>query len=506
MTEGFQESDGHKNFAYDKLHQAQLKVSEKTWTRKGEKMALTLFGQAAKRVPAYKDFLRKNKINPRKIGTIQDFSQLPLVDKTNYFRRYPLASLCWDGLLQNNTILSVSSGSSGEPFFWPRSNGLELETALSHGNILKQIFRADRNSTLLLDSFSMGIYIAGVVIHNSALRFAEQGYPLIIATPGIDIIDTLRVIGHAGKYFNQIVIAGYPPFVKDIIDAGATEGIKWKQFNVKFLFAAENFSENFRANLLRKVGATDMLRSSVNIYGSAEASIMAHETPFTIMLRRMAHTNGACYKKLFGDSSYMPTLAQYNPSLKYFETVNNELILTSYAGIPLVRYNIHDTGRITKFSELRAVAKEYIPKNERTSIFSWQLPAVQVYGKSDLTISFYGLKIYPENIKTTLENREVLRWLTGKFAMFVKDRANGTKYWQINLEVKSKMPTASDKLKLKEAIVKALQRKNLEFRRLHSALGARALPELVYWPKGDKNYFNVQTIKQRWTKKSIRTS
>jgi phenylacetate-coenzyme A ligase PaaK-like adenylate-forming protein len=52
---------------------------ERYWIKRGEKMALRLFRQMAERVPAYKDFLRKNKVKPEKINTIKDFKLVPPV-------------------------------------------------------------------------------------------------------------------------------------------------------------------------------------------------------------------------------------------------------------------------------------------------------------------------------------------------------------------------------------------------------------------------------------------
>lgn len=71
---------------------------ENFWIREGERRALKLFHLAARRVPAYKDFLRKNRVAPDKIKTYKDFQLVPTVSKKNYLREYPLEKLCWDGM------------------------------------------------------------------------------------------------------------------------------------------------------------------------------------------------------------------------------------------------------------------------------------------------------------------------------------------------------------------------------------------------------------------------
>ena len=42
------------------------------WEKKGQKMALEVFHQAAKKVPAYQNFLKKQGIDPSTIKTLED--------------------------------------------------------------------------------------------------------------------------------------------------------------------------------------------------------------------------------------------------------------------------------------------------------------------------------------------------------------------------------------------------------------------------------------------------
>ena len=56
---------------------------ENFWSREREKRPVLIFHEAAKRVPAYKDFLKKHKVNPSKIKTLHDFKQVPIIDKKN---------------------------------------------------------------------------------------------------------------------------------------------------------------------------------------------------------------------------------------------------------------------------------------------------------------------------------------------------------------------------------------------------------------------------------------
>ncbi len=476
---------------FDADYYSKLLVSKepKFWQRAGEKMALTLFKAAAFRVPAYKDFLKKNQINPVKIKTIADFSKLPIIDKKNYLQSYPIEKLCWDGKIEKNTMLSVSSGSSGAPFFWPRGGNLELETSIYHELLLRDIFEADRYSTLFIITFSMGIYIAGIITLNSVLRTAQKSYPMTVIAPGINADDTLRVIKEMGQKFEQIILAGYPPFIKDILEQGEREKINWNNFRMKFLFATEGFSETWRDYTLQKAGSKNILKDSLNIYGSADAGILGHETPVCIFLRREM-------PDLFQRNNRLPTLTQYNPLLKYFEEINNETIFSCYGGIPFVRYNIHDTGGIKNFGEIAEILPQKTFKGK-----VWKLPFLYVFSKSDSTCSLYGVNIYPENIKTALEQPQFHRMITGKFVMTARNKLNNQdQYLEINIEL-GEAYAANKNLsqKIKVAIIKNLEKNNLEYNRLRQSIKAKSDPEIILWPQNHEKYFNPQAIKQKWS-------
>lgn len=426
------------------------------------------------------------------------------MDKTNYMRKYKLEEICWDGKLESNTLFSVSSGSSGKPFLWPRGDNLELQASLYHAVMLDKFFGAAKKRTLFIDSFSMGIYIAGVLTLDSALRSSEAGLPITTITTGVEIDDTLRIVEELASHFDQIIIAGYPPFVKDIIDAGVARGVDWKEFHVKFLFAAENFSEQFRDYLLHIVGAKDPLHSSFNIYGSAEAAILAHETPLSIYIRRKAVQTPALFSKIFGQSSYSPTLAQFNPPYIFFEEQDGELFVTSYAGgIPLLRYNFHDAGKIISYQEMFAIPElKDDPEFHRMQASAWKLPYVQVFGKSDFTISFYGLKIYPENIKAALEDPRIAHRVSGKFVMQTKSSDEHTQGWIVRIELQEGIEPSENVLQeITPVVIEIVQKKNLEYHRLAQAIGERANPSLELFRKGDAQYFSPKSAKQRWSKK-----
>src|SRR3989344_6766657 len=95
------------------------KEPEEGRIKKGERRVLKLFHEMARRVPAYKKFLKKKKFNPNQVKTIKDFRLIPLISKDKYLKKYKREDLCWDGKFKDKQWeIAATSGSSGEPFYF----------------------------------------------------------------------------------------------------------------------------------------------------------------------------------------------------------------------------------------------------------------------------------------------------------------------------------------------------------------------------------------------------
>lgn len=498
------------SFSADKASQLLEQKEPEYWEKKGEQLAPELFHTAAERVPAYKDFLKKQKIKHSLVKTIQDFKKVPPVDKNNYLQKYPLEALHIDGELSDAQMISVSSGSSGEPFFWPRAGLLELETTYVQEMYLKTFFHIDKYSTLYLDCFAMGMYIAGPIILNSALRISQKGYPMMVITPGLSMDDILRVLPKIGTKFEQVIISGYPPYVKDVIEEGRQEGIFWNKLKPRLILAGEGFSEQWRDRVAELGGITDVFNSIINLYGTADASIISHETPESIVFRRFADQDKKLRIDLFGDRypNRLPTLVQYLPTQKYFEVIDNEIHFTATSGVPLVRYNIHDDGGIVSYNKVAQSCKERgfdAAKTLRQGANdspSWKLPFVYLYGRSDLTVIIYGANVYPENIKTALESNNLVKKVTGRFTMTTEYNQRQDPYLLIHIELaQGEQNTKALEEKIQSIITDTLLHLNDEYRSSYNAKGDMMRPTIRLHEKGNQQYFARAKHKQRWTKK-----
>lgn len=472
----------------------------------GQVNAIKTFQDAAVRIPAYKHFLKHNGVNPRVIKKFEDFLQLPLVTKDNYLRQYPIRELMWDGDEFNGDIISVSSGSSGEPFFWLRDEAQQLEAADYFYDIYKNSFGSDKIPTLLVVCFSMGIWIAGSYTTLGGIEAKRLGLKMNIINPALDIPDALAVIKRLKDDYDQIILAGYPPFLKDLIDKGPSEGVDWLKLNVGYTPAGEVITEELRNYFIKKGTRYNDPTKVIGLYGTVDAGIVGYETPLSIILRRNIYKN-KLQKKLFG-RQVLPTLAQYDPTKRYIESINGNIVFTSSTGIPLIRYNIQDVGgTITNLDDLGAdeLSVEELINKQSIDIKKWARPFVYVHGRSDFTASLYAVLIYPENIKKALLQEEVNHQVSGRFVMSVKYKKNLDQYLEIIVELKENLKPSKEILQhVHHTISVTLSSDNFEYRKLKNSIGKKALPVVILREHKDPQHFSRTTNKQRWTTEALK--
>lgn len=468
-----------------------------------EDKILALFHRCAAEVPAYRRFLESRGVNPTKVNTYSAFRELPLMGKADYMQAYPLPDRCLGGSLLGSDRVAVSSGSTGQPTFWPRSVAHELDVAVRFEQVFHDSFRAHERSTLAVVCFALGNWVGGLYTTSCCWHLARKGYPLMVATPGNNKAEIFRVVREMAPHFEQTVLLGYPPFVKDVIDAGAAEGIDWASHNPKFVFAGEVFSEEWRSLLGQRIGSKSPCHDSASLYGTADGGVLGNETPFSIAIRRWLANHPDAARNLFGESR-LPTLVQYDPVSRFFETHEDTLVVSGENSVPLLRYHIADKGGIVGFDEmwdfLKGQGIDSISKLGLDSDFQPRnLPFVYVFGRADFTVSYYGANIYPENVTVGLEQPEILACVTGKFVLETQETEDGDKYLHIIVELMPGMaPDATMAPVIAESIRTQLLRLNSEFANYTPA--DRQLPRITLRPFADPEYFPTG-VKHRYTRK-----
>lgn len=465
------------------------------WKEEGEKSTLGLFQEMAARVPAYKDVLRKHKIVPHKITSIDALKEVPVIDKPTYIDEYPIQDLCWDGKIETSYMLSASSGSTGKPYFWPRSieqtdHGKRISELVYH-----EYFQMDITPTLYIVAFGMGTWIAGTYMMMSTLEYAKDGNPVTVVTPGINKDEILRLIDMGAKSYKQIILVGYPPFVKDVIDTGIERGVKWKDIPVKFMFSAEAFTEGWRDHLQKKVGFPNIFTDTINIYGSADVGLNAHETVSSIFLRRISREKDAVRNALF-HTERIPAIYQFDPRLRYFEKLGDELLVSTRSGIPLLRYNTKDVGDVLPFGAMKSVLSAHEVdfdaqvKKEGVSSLIWTLPFVYLFGRGKFTATIYGITIFPEFIKIILDHPELEKRTTGKFVLSTEETPSHDQELHMHIELNENTSISqAEEKQMTDTIIHELAAVSSEYRHLLSNIKQKAHPIIIFHEYGDTPYF-----------------
>jgi phenylacetate-CoA ligase len=387
--------------------------------------------RAAKRVPAYGRFLRRNGVVADDLFPLGILRHLPETDKRSYIDAYPLLERCVDGSVPfEGTTIDESSGSTGTPYNWIRGPRERLVAHRNIGFFARYAFGSEPLVTL--NAFSMGAWATGF---NMSLGMMRHGIVKSVG-PDVDkILSTLAFLGPGYRY----LISGYPPFLKHLLDEGDRRGFEWAGYRLDALVGGEGMSEELRDLLL---GRFDSVFSG---YGATDIEIgMAAESPVSIALRRLARARPDVRSTLFGDDPRLPMVFQYNPLIHFLEANDAGEIVCTVSRLdllaPRVRYDVHDEGGLLPFGRAEAIMRDFgfdlrtLGRRPETAgprgPLPWAepipLPFLWVRGRRDATISVMGANIYPEDVETVVYRDPSIAPRLESYMLAVRDDESGT--------------------------------------------------------------------------------
>jgi phenylacetate-CoA ligase len=461
--------------------------------RWGGWQAVRTFRQAAFHVPAYRDFLTRLNVPADRIRTHQDFVRhVPVCDKKSYLCQYPLEMLCVRGNFRNKYTIERSSGYSGSPFFWLRSRGEDRLLRDHVEYMFRDMFDAHNKQTLVVVTWSQGTWVTGEKFARTVRHLGETDrLKVTVVSPGINLDETMEILNHFLGRFDQTVIAGYPPFLKDIIVRGSREGIRWPDHRVHLFTGGEGFPENWRDFTAEALGIEHLCRRGggqiISGYGSADTGIGAGgETPFALLIRRLAWRDRSLCRDLFADQSRVPNVFQYEPTRLFAEEISGELVFTRRSAMPLVRYNIHDRGGTISFGHAVEVLKAHGYQHAAMlRDLGWPrethypLPLFYVFGRSDGTATIYGVNIYTEDVYQALTQRSLVGLHTGEFHVSTEYNGQADQRLAVHLRLRPESdPSPALAGIIAREILTSLCHSNAEFRHLHDMKGARVEPTI----------------------------
>jgi len=418
-------------------------------SRIGMLRAHAVYLKAKDHCPAYGAFLESEGY--RRNGRWR-LSDLPITTKDNYVKKYGLVERCYYGKLPAaGVVIDESSGSSGVPNNWVRS-AEEREDVKRILQLNYQLIYRD-SGCILLNCFALGPWATGM---NVSMSLVDVGILKSIGPDQKKLENSLETFGTGYRY----LIFGYPPFIKTFVD---TTRLDLKEYRMDLIVGGEGISEPLRTHLLQ------YFQTVISSYGASDLEInIGVETELTINLRRLCMKDRELSQMLFG-REMPPMIFQYN-ALDYIveTTPSGELVFTigrQTSAAPKLRYNLHDIGGALTHAQLRQkLASRGIDIFELASPQS-RFPILFVYGRSDLTVPFYGAKVYPTDIEEIINaDVNLVRQINSFQISSYEDEAINRRL-KIRLETVKSLtsPIVADE-QLHQSIFEGLCRVNQDFR------------------------------------------
>jgi len=425
--------------------------------RLSRRRAFDVYVRAARDCPAYAWFLREQNAPP--IRGPGAFGRLPETTKENYIHRWSIEERCHHGAIPRcGVMIDESSGSSGTPNNWVRGP----EDRASVARLIRHAFRMrfERQRMIFLNCFALGPWATGM---NTSMAMVDAAILKSIGPDAGKLESTIRLFGSKYEY----VVAGYPPFIKDWLDRTALD---LSAHRLHLVCGGEGYSLGLRRRF------EQVFRTVVSSYGASDLEInIAAETALSIALRERCHADPALCRALFGRDD-PPMIFQYNP-IDYLieQSDEGELVITVLrrsAVAPKVRYNIRDLGGSLPHRE----AARRLMEHDGASIGSLApgapaLPFLYVYGRNDLSVPFYGAKVFTTDLERIINESQELSGAIGSFCMEMRESGDLAKTLLIHLERRAGRPGAQCDAAAPETMYTRLCEVNQDFREVSRLFG-----------------------------------
>lgn len=394
------------------------------------------FYRAYKRVPAYRDYIDAQGGRPEIVLdnlVLPVLTSIPEMDKESYVKKYPQEDRLIGGKLPSQGVMvDESSGSSGIPTSWVR--GYTERQIIKHMMQLTFERLSDsKDPVFILNAFALGAWATGM---NVAISLTDT---TILKSTGPNIDKIIGTINEFGPRFRYCVM-GYPPFLKTLAD---DPRLDWSKYTIDAGFGGEGVSESLRAYLQQK------FKRVMGSYGASDLEVnMALESQLTINLRQALLKDEKLRKALLRDYGVTPMIFQYNPLAYHLEeNGKGELVATisrPYNISPKIRYNIHDRGHVVRFGELKRVLREAGHTDVLArSGYTLDLPLLFIYGRSDMTIEYYGAKVTPDSLREILFGLDDLAPVLNTFRLISYEDERHNKRMEVAVELRDQATYAA---------------------------------------------------------------
>lgn len=433
---------------------------------------LYMFRKCSRLVPAYGRFLKNNNVKTSGIRTGADFDRLvPVTTRDNYIRAFSLTDRCVNGRLPFSGTFEESSGTTGAPTLWIRSKEEEeYNMALSRASLIHLYGFRKRDNIIALNCFMLGGWSGG-------LRFASFVSSLAsVRNIGQDAKKAIACIRELGTSYT-FLLAGYPPFITDLIEYGNNlDGFSWKDYSLHVFAGGEGFVEEWREFISSQLKSGALIYSD---YGAIDLDVgISVETPFSVALRKLTNNNPVLRKSIFSTGRIPCFVGQCSPQQFYVRERTDpeglkELVITVMnlkSASPNIKYAIGDEGGIIRFSEISGILeKSGYPVEQIRKDYNIHavipFPVLYLFGRKDGTVSVNGAMISKDEIDRAILTEPELVSSIGRFKISAEPDAENHARLNVWFEAKKEtLITDSLCAKCSDAVVNSLLNSNECFR------------------------------------------
>jgi phenylacetate-CoA ligase len=307
--------------------------------------AQTIARRVEGRVVAYRDFVGQSYES--------EYRQRPVLDKAGYIQRYSMLQLLGDDWKSMFAVFK-SSGSSGSPQYWPQLKRGHRISKWGFRLHLEQCFQIHRQKSVAIVGLSLGSWMGGDYLSWVLKCIAmDAEYPFCVFAPGNHLEEIVEMISEVQNHVDQVILFICPAAIGHLHFLAQHRGVPLQLAKLRYIVLGAPFPESMRLSLANRAGVPLGQSFLLSLYGSADTGPLGVESTVSIAIRQLLALDPA-FGRQMGIEEPTPHLFHYCAPDAYLENVNDELFVTRWQGIPLVRYNLHDSVQFLDWPTLRS--------------------------------------------------------------------------------------------------------------------------------------------------------
>ncbi|WP_201253455.1 hypothetical protein [Nodularia spumigena] len=190
---------------------------------------------------------------------------------------------------------------------------------------------------------------------------------------------------------------------------------------LRYVVAGEPFPETLRTSFQNQAGVEHNIPFMLSVYGSADTGNFGFESLYSVALRKLCQ-NEALAEEL-GLESPIPHFFHFVAPNTFLETVNGNLCITLWQGIPLVRYILYDRVSLYSWKELRQaiLSSDKLNSKDEPWLKLLQLAGealpdlIAVTGRTDSCLIIGAANLMEYMLDEAVRNEELNDILTGLY-------------------------------------------------------------------------------------------